>query len=148
MLIYTFRTFPKRAELKSEFNHVFTFGKLNEDLARFFDLVDKIQPSLIVGVAATKDQSRFEPLAINRFQKSKKVSHGQPDALELAIPDLTNTSFEIATLPTSSFCNWTAYKIKNHLQSSQPAPTFYFVHINPKDLPMLKAVLLQNTSRL
>jgi signal recognition particle receptor subunit beta len=134
-LTYTFRTFPFKEKIPS----AFVFGKLNEDFKMFSNKILIERPDLIVGIANNSNNSRFEKLTINRFNKIKKISRNGPDSFELNLPP--NPSFSISINTTDSFCNWTTYKIKEFLKNNSLNTKLIFVHINEKDLNKLSPIL-------
>lgn len=138
-LIYTFRTFPHIEELKEMFPNVVVFGKLKEDLDKFFELINTTKPDIILGVAKSNDaHSYFEPLTINKFNKTSKIDKNGKEELKLFIPNLTKTNFKISKKPTTSFCNYSMYKIKNHIEQKELKTKIAFIHIVKKDINTIK----------
>jgi len=137
MLLYTFRTFPWAQEL-SELNiKLFIFGKLKEDLPRFLELVNKVRPDIIVGIAKSPNRvSLFESRAVNIFNKIKKVSHDGTERYALDFPSGGLENIKVNNFYTDSFCNWTMYKIAESTKSKQQ-----FIHIAEKDLDCLQDYL-------
>lgn len=138
IIIYTFRTFPKIAELQQEFGDIFVFGALKEDLKTFLEILEKEKPDLVLGIAAEKN-SRVEQVAVNRFNKGKIIAGGS-DIIQLHIPK--DIVFKVAQNPTRSFCNWTMYKIANFIKENNLSTKFIFIHLNPKEIGKLKKQLL------
>ena len=66
ILLYTFRTFPLKEDLKFYFNNFFILHKLKQDLNSLCTQIIKVHPTLILGVALSKGKtSLIEPIAIN-----------------------------------------------------------------------------------
>jgi len=131
MIVYTLRTFPYIDELKDTFGDVFVFSSLKKDFAEFIDLVREGQED-VLGIALTQGATRQEPVAINRFNAGK-VSPSGEDILSLTLLD----NFPLATEPSYTFCNWTMYKIQEHLNQQDVSSHFSFVHVNKNDLELL-----------
>ncbi|HIG94684.1 MAG: hypothetical protein QT05_C0024G0014 [archaeon GW2011_AR13] len=144
ILVYTFENFPQINELKNNFGDVFIFKKLREDIDSFCKKIIEVKPKLILGVAKSKKYSYFEPLTINRFNKSKKVINSLNEEFILDIPNLNNTNFLIRKRPTTSFCNYSMYKIKNFLEENGLEIPFSFVHIKQQDIKLLPNLLNKN----
>lgn len=142
ILVYSFRTFPYIDALNKLFPRVFIFGKLKEDLERFYTLILDENPSMIIGLARSNtDNSYFESKAINRFNKNAKVVKSGRDELSLFVPDTNGSSFKISKKTTASFCNYTMYKIRSFLEQKGLDIPFAFSHINCNDLQELSVVL-------
>jgi hypothetical protein len=141
ILVYTFENFPYINELKGRFDNIFIFKKLKEDIDSFCKKIIEVKPQLILGVAKSKKYSYFEPLAINVFNRSKKVINHKNEEFFLYVPNLKQTNFLIRKKPITSFCNYSAYKIKNFLDENNLEIPFSFVHVNNKDLKYLPELL-------
>jgi len=124
---YSFRTYPQLERLTCIYDDVFVFGALNQDFVRARQIILGTKPKLILGFATPgKSEPRIEPIAINQFNRTKKIVTSGPSQYNLFIPELVDIS--IASKPTDSFCNWTAYKIA-HLVSTHGLKTkVTFVH--------------------
>lgn len=131
MIVYTFRTFPYIDELKDIFDDVFVFSSLKKDFEIFKELLID-HPEDVLGVALTQGATRQEPVAINRFN-SGKVSQSGEDILSLSLLNNIPT----ATESSHTFCNWTMYKIQEHLNQQNDSRNFSFVHVNKNDLYLL-----------
>jgi hypothetical protein len=127
-LIYTFRTFRH----KDVIDKPFIFGNLKKDLASLQDLLIVQRPKYIIGVANTNSFSRIEPVAVNIFSKNKKVSKDGPDEFRLFIPKFA--PFATSDKYTTSFCNWTMYKIARFIDSNGLDTKLIFVHVNSDDI--------------
>jgi hypothetical protein len=127
-LIYTFRSNPDAAQLVDECN-AFVFGKLKEDLVMFEKRIVVEKPTLILGLAVIKHEpSKQESVTVNQFNQTGTVLKNGVTSYPLTtFPDfwgVTNTT------PTTSFCNWTMYRL-----ASLPNHSFAlgFIHYNHSD---------------
>jgi len=137
ILVYTFRTFPFIENLNHRFDSVSILHKLKNDLAEFCDLVQQKKPSQIIGIAKSwSDKSYFEPLAINRFNKSKKVIRHTNNKYDLFLPPGFKDKFFISQKPSDSFCNYSMY----FLAISNLRTRLSFAHISEKDISNLKTL--------
>jgi hypothetical protein len=136
VLVYTFRTFPHIQELKEIFPEVFVLGKLKEDLLIFLSKVKKLEPDLILGIAHNEKKSQFEPIAVNRFNNKQVIREGK-EQFELFVPNSRN--FNISQKPSTSFCNYSMYWIKYHLNQEKIIIPFSFIHINKKEILRISA---------
>src|SRR3989344_4304635 len=134
-LTCTFRTFP----FKDKIPRAFVFEKLNKDFITFSEKILRKKPEIIIGIAKSENSSRFEKLAINQFNKTKKVSLGGKNSFDLDLPE--NLIFPVSDKPTNSFCNWTAYKLKEFLDNNKLDIKLIFVHIGEKDINKLSSIL-------
>jgi pyrrolidone-carboxylate peptidase len=141
ILIYSFRTFPDIQKIKDFYGKVFIFEKLKENLKTFLKIIDKEKPDYILGLAINKNSSKLEKLTINKVNKGKVSKTNLKDKIELFIP---KEIFEINTIPTTSFCNWTMWKIGEYLLEKNLNTRLSFVHINLKDLDKIKVFLLDS----
>ena len=126
---YTFRT-NKHAK---KFKDIFIFGKLKEDFKSFTELIQKKNPKLIIGLAEAKTKTRIESVAVNRFGKAGIINKAGKKSYKLHVPK--DLPFTISKKPTTSFCNWTMYKI------SQLGAPVSFIHYNTADLPVILDML-------
>lgn len=126
VLFYTFRTFP--IEL-IDTKDVFIFGKLKEDLKVFEKKILNESPDLIIGFGLVKGKSRFERIAINKFNNGV-ISETSPEFYNLEFPDKGFNTIKVSTKPTNSFCNWTMYKITDFLNEESLLTKMSFIHIN------------------
>ncbi len=115
------------------------FGKFNADFLEFSKKILLEKPEIVIGIAKSENSSRFEKLAINCFNKTKKISSSGRDYFNLDLPE--NIVFSISNSPTDSFCNWTTYKIKEFLERNNLDTKLVFVHINEKDLNKIGQLL-------
>ncbi len=130
ILVYSFRTNKHLERFKREGVDVFVFGRLKEDLNRFQELIEEINPKNIIGLAEVKNQSKLETLAINNFSQKGKVSKFGKDSYHLYTQ--MQIPFQKSKIPSNSFCNWTMYKISEIV--SKKNIKFSFVHFNRDDL--------------
>ncbi|MBR9679406.1 MAG: hypothetical protein GON13_04020 [Nanoarchaeota archaeon] len=112
-LAYTFRTCPIKAD--------FVFGKIKQDLENFYELILNKKPDIIIGYG-NGEKNCFEKYAINVFHGKKIVKNG-PDKYELFTPTKSNPK------PTTSFCNYTTYKIKYFLSQNELNSKLVFKHL-------------------
>jgi pyrrolidone-carboxylate peptidase len=129
-LVYSFRTNKHLDKFKEEGVEVFIFGKLKEDLKKFQDLIERLKPKFIVGLAEIKTQSRLETLAINSFGQKGKVNKVGKDFYYIYTQ--AQAPFPKSKRPSNSFCNWTMYKIAEIVSTKNTK--FSFVHFNRNDL--------------
>src|SRR3989339_830645 len=120
------------------------FKILIKTIDSFCKKILEVKPKLILGVAKSKKYSYFEPETINRFNKSKKVISSLNEEFILDIPNLDNTNCLIRKRPTTSFCNYSMYKIKNFLEENNLEIPFSFVHIKQQDMKLLSNLLNKN----
>lgn len=137
MLVYTFRSYPHLKELERIFPDVFVFGSLRDDIVLFRELI-KDTGSNVLGIADSVGQSRIEPIAINKFNNGKLEMAG-PDEVGLFL-DPCLDALEIAKKPTSTFCNWTMYRIQRFIDEERLKCKLTFVHINANDLSKLSVL--------
>jgi hypothetical protein len=133
ILVYTFRTFPHTDKLKSIFNNVSVFGELKIDIKQFTSKILKEKPDLILGIALSKGISVFEPKTVNKFNSGKIKKDGK-DELQLFVP----MAFKTSSKPSSSFCNYSMYKIRSFLEENNLNIPFGFAHINENEISCLK----------
>lgn len=129
VLFYTFKSFPFKDVLPS---NTFILGKLSSDIKDFQQTILKSQPELIIGVGAVRDFSRFERIAVNRFNNGS-VSKYSKEQFDLAFPEKGFDSIRLSYEPTKSFCNWSAFKLAEFIQENNLNSKLSFVHINRKD---------------
>lgn len=134
IIAHTFRTFPFKQEVEDIFGKTFVFGKLKADFEEFSNTI-KNDVDYIVGVALSEKETRIEPLAVNQFSGDKKIEKDGAEQIELFIPSFNK--FHIAPKYTSSFCNWTIYKIANYIALNSLKTKLIFVHINKYDINKL-----------
>lgn len=122
MILYTFRT----NKHTKKFKDIFIFGKLKEDFKSFTELIQKKNPKLIIGLAEVKAKTRIESIAVNRFGKTGIINKAGKKLYKLHVPK--DLPFPISKKPTTSFCNWTMYKI------SELGIPVTFIHFNVMDI--------------
>lgn len=129
VLFYTFKSFPFKDVLPS---NTFILGKLSSDIKDFQQTISKSQPELIIGVGAVRDFSRFERIAINKFNKGK-VSRNLIEYYDLSFPENGFENIKLSYKPTKSFCNWSAFKLAEFIEQNKLDSRLSFVHINRRD---------------
>lgn len=141
ILIYTFRTFPFITTLEEEFDKldITILHKLKNDLDLLSKEIVATKPDIIIGLAKShSDKSFFEPVTINKFNKSNKVINGSEDLYKLFIPDLIPKNFAISPNPSSTFCNYSMYKISHFLNENNINVKFSFIHISEEGIKQIK----------
>jgi hypothetical protein len=133
VLLYTFRTNPFKEDLKERFPGLFVFGKLNEDFDDFRKRIYKERPKLIIGCAKS-DRSCFEMKSINRFNDGTIIKNGKV-SFGLFVPSID--AFDASLKPTTSFCNWTMYKISDMISKDKLDSKLSFIHFRDEDYPKL-----------
>ncbi len=141
MLVYTFRTFPEVDTLTSNFEDVVVLGELKADIAKLQQRLQKQDVPLIIGVAATSGKTRVEPVAINRFNRTKAIRANGPSQLALHVPAELAETFGVADKPTWSFCNLAMYRLQGFIVDQGLVTKQVFVHLNITDIPKLVELL-------
>jgi len=131
LLLYTFRTFSYLDKISLNYPDIFIFGKLKEDIIKFECLVNELRPKHIFGFALTKNKSRFEKNAANRFNKGK-ISKGGENQFKLYYPTNGFLNIGLSIKSTTTFCNWTMYKVEETIKETNIK--FSFVHVKASDL--------------
>ncbi len=134
MLVYTFRTNPFRKKLKEYFPDLFIFGSLKKDIQSFSVKIIKEKPKYVLGIA-NEDSSRFETIAVNQFNKEKKIDRKGDNFFELHTDK--KMPFLLSKTPTYTFCNWTIYKLTQLIQENKLDTRLMFAHLKQEDLPKL-----------
>lgn len=138
IIAYTFRTFNKKDQLKNIFDNLFIFGKLRDDLQLFSEEILSLQPDYVIGVASAAS-SRIESVAVNQFNQNKKIDKNGQNIYPLFVPN--NKLFRVSELVTTSFCNWTAYKISKLIVDKELKTQLILIHISDRDLTKLEGIL-------
>lgn len=120
MLIYTFSTFPWRDKLENPF----IFRRIKQELKKFEKLLDT--EDVILGVAKSPfNYPLQEPVAVNKFNQNKVDKAGRESYSLDLLPSL---NLKTRIHPTTSFCNYAAYKIEQLLENF-PEKKHSFVHV-------------------
>lgn len=130
-LFYTFRTNRFIEHFTDCGVDLFVFGPLKRDLGRFTELVEQLKPTHIVGLATVNGRSRWETVAANNFNGKNIVASGI-GTYELSVPE--STQFRLSKRTTSSFCNWTMYKIAELVALKRLKSKVLFLHFNPAEV--------------
>jgi len=138
VIAYTFKTFPKINLLKKELPHLFIFDKLKQDVESFCDQLLKVKPDFVIGVAASKTKSVFEPVAINNIHGHKVIAT-EPEKLPLHTP--SRPLFPASSRPSSSFCNYSMFKIQFFINQQHLPSKLIFIHLKPKDISSLPKII-------
>lgn len=142
VLVYTFKTFPYIEELKAEFSDIHIFSKLKIDIKAFLKLVCACKPTHIIGIAKSHSlKSYFEPVTINRFNKSGEVVKQAGDTYDLYVPAQLEPPFQLSSGPSTSFCNYSMFKISHFLAQENIKTRFSFIHIGQSGIGQLKNAL-------
>ena len=140
-LIYTFRTFPYKNEIEKISKNVLILGKIKKDLDRLYEIVYQKKPDPILGIAISKSGNYFEAKTINKFNKNKKVVKRGKEELSLFLPNLKKSKFKINKDTSTSFCNYSTYKIKSYLEDKKIKTPLAFTHLNKEGIKELKILL-------
>ncbi|MFA5091155.1 MAG: hypothetical protein WC483_00705 [Candidatus Paceibacterota bacterium] len=140
MIVYTFKNFPYINELSN--TKVVIFEKLNKDIEAFCQTIIKIKPNFILGIARSEEKySIVEKYTINKFHGNKKVISNARDKYELFIPNEIRKYCIIREKATESFCNLSAFKIKNFLINNDLDIPFSFIHVTQNDIVKIMNIL-------
>lgn len=131
-LYYTFKTNRHIDQLAEKLKPLFVFGSLKSDLKQLAELIATQRPAQIIGIAIIKGGSRWETKAVNVFNSTKKVSSSGKAGYDLKVP--TGTTLGISNRTTTTFCNWTMYKISQLIDQNNYKTSLSFVHLNPNDI--------------
>ena len=134
-IYYTFRTNKDITRIKESGKFLFVFGNLKQDLQKFFNILSESAVDSIVGLAEIKGVSRVESVAVNAFGKNKKICKSGPDSFKLDL--LKDNIFKVSKSHTTSFCNWTMYKISEHIQNNKLLIKHSFIHYNKADIELV-----------
>ena len=137
-IAYTFRTYPNINLLKKEFPHLFILDKLKKDTESFCDHLLEVKPDFVIGVAASKTESVFEPITVNNIHGHKIIATA-PEKLPLH--DLNHPIFPASFKPSSSFCNYSMFKIQSFINQNRLPSKLIFVHLTPEDIPRLPEIV-------
>ena len=140
ILIYTFRTFNYVNDLYKINKDIYVFGKLKSDLNEFYHIIDIKKPKYILGIAKNRNKiSEFESITINNFN-NKKVSNTENFEYKLFVPELLKTPFMIANGYTTSFCNYSMFKIMEYIKEKNINTKFSFAHVKKEDITKLAEI--------
>ncbi len=119
LLLYTFENFPYINLLKEYFPEVVLFHQLKSDFKKFQTRINEVKPDIILGVAKIDGNvSYIENESTNKFNLGVIDKKG-PSSISLFIPPKLPEGFRIRQNPTTSFCNWTMYKIAQYIQDTE-----------------------------
>lgn len=131
-IYYTFRTNKNITRIEESGESLFVFGNLKQDLQKFFNILSKSTIDSIVGLAEIKSVSRVESMAVNAFGKNKKICKSGPNSFALDL--YKENIFKVSKSHTTSFCNWTMYKISEYIQNNKLLIKHSFIHYNKADI--------------
>ena len=97
---------------------------------------------------SNSEHSYFESRTVNRFNRNAKVIKEEKAEFSLFVPPVKENNFRISMKSTSSFCNYSMYKIKSFLETKKLTIqfTFTFIHIKKEDIKSLKKILTAQQS--
>lgn len=142
ILVYTFRTYPRKEELREICGSLAILGSLKNDVNSFCTRLLAEKPEYILGIANTKKYSVIESMAVNEIH-GKMISKEGEVELKLFIP--SPPLFNLSSKSTNSFCNYSMYKIADFIKINCLDIRLVFVHLNARDsqkLNQLKNILL------
>ncbi len=145
LMIYTFKSFPFINEI-TDFNP-FVLTKLKLDIENFKEQVLLKKPKVIIGIAKNRYRfSRFETKSLNIFHKHKNISKGGKDTYKLFYPKDGFLSIKPNYNYSTSFCNWTSYKIAEFTDNINLDIKQQFIHIHKSHLGVLISYLKQTNN--
>jgi len=86
-------------------------------------------PKLLLGIGRGP-KTCYEPVAINRFHRNPHIVEGRPDQLSLFVP---SSAIPVSSLPTTSFCNWSAYLLADFIEQEKLSTKISLLHFRPED---------------
>jgi len=136
MLCYTFRT-NKLIINQFGSDQIFVFDKLKKDYDEFTKIILEKKPDYIVGMAINNNlkQSQFEKIVLNKFNNKKVSKYNLKNSYELNVFDELN--FIVNKKGTTSFCNWTAFKIQEFIEEKKLKTKQIFLHLKTEDVNKL-----------
>ncbi len=137
VLFYTFKSFPFSDSLPE---NSFVLAKLNSDIKLLEERILNDKPEIVIGVGLVRGFSRFERIAVNKFNKVK-VNKNSQESFSLVFPEKGFENIKLSYKPTRSFCNWSAFKLAEFIEENNLDLKLSFLHINRKDkLELIKYV--------
>lgn len=137
VLFYTFKSFPFKDVLPA---NSFVLAKLNSDIKQLQQLILEQKPEIIIGIGLVRGFSRFERVAVNKFNNGK-VGRVSKEYFDLTFPEKGFENLKLSYKPTKSFCNWSAFKLAEFIEQNNLDLKLSFLHINRKDkLELIKYV--------
>ncbi len=130
VLFYTFKSFPFSDVFDKE--NIFVLAKLSNDIKLLEDTILKEKPEIVIGVGLVRGFSRFERIAVNKFNRGK-VSKNSKESFNLIFPEKGFENIKLSYKPTRSFCNWSAFKLAEFMEQNNLDSKLSFLHINRKD---------------
>jgi hypothetical protein len=142
-LIYALKSFRYADVLKDAFGEVFIVDKLKIDLEQLEALILEKKPDWVIGVAKADRTSTFELYAGNKFNRNGSVTKNGRNEYELFIPE-KNFKIKVRSKPTTTFCNWIAYKVAEFVEKSGLNAKTTFIHLDEKNVEELVELLNPN----
>lgn len=126
IVVYTFRSVNFTDELREKHDQLFILDSLKEDFGKLANIIAKQRPTAILGIG-NGNNTCYEPITINQFNKTKSVIKDAPTSYLL---DELSNILPASPQPTDSYCNWTMYRLAHLLATKQIDSKHYFIHIN------------------
>ena len=130
VLFYTFKSFPYIDVFNTD--ELIILAKLSDDIKLLEDTILKEKPEVVIGVGLVRGFSRFERIAVNKFNKGQ-VSKNSIEYYDLSFPEKGFENLKLSYKPTRSFCNWSAFKLAEFMEQNNLDSKLSFLHINRKD---------------
>ncbi len=131
--------------MENVFGNVFVLDSLKKDLLLLTEKIKEEKPDFILGVAkSNKNYSIIEQVAVNTFNKKGTIDKTGKKILYLNIPKNISSKFFLSKRSTTSFCNYSMYKMQTFLEDEHLSIPFSFVHVLEKDISFLH-LLVTNT---
>lgn len=130
VLFYTFKSFPYIDVFNTD--ELFVLAKLSNDINLLEERILEDKPEVIIGVGVVRGFSRFERVAVNKFNKVK-VSKNSIEYYDLSSPEKGFENIKLSYKPTRSFCNWSAFKLAEFIEQNKLDSKLSLLHINRKD---------------
>lgn len=143
LLIYSFNKKQFLPDLLQIWPDIFVLSKLSQEIRSLTDLIKEQQPKHVLGIAQSyrANWAYFQPNAINLFHKRGRVEATGPKQLSLFVPNLSGTIFKKSPRASSTFCNWTIYKIAYFINQNNLTTKPIFAHCQAKHLEQLAKIL-------
>jgi|GEM_PF-949912 len=144
-IIYTFRTFPHKKELEKCFGTIFVLHNLKKDLITLTEKIKKEKPVYILGIAKSMGKySVIEHTAVNQFNRKGIIDKNGKRILSLSIPKDICDEFSLSKKITTSFCNYSMYKVQKFLDDKHLPIPFSFVHVSEKNISSLPFLFIDS----
>lgn len=139
VIVYTFRTYKYIDQLEVVYGRKpFILGELKRDLLLLCTRLSREKPKIVFGIASTRGNSMIETVTVNNIHDHKINPDGE-EIYELFVP--SPTVFDLSSCTTRTFCNYSMYKIAEHIKINNLDTKFIFVHLNQNDSEQVKDLL-------